>query len=876
MATRGPDSPRIHLRQSESSSNDSSDSEPISSQRTASFGSSTVSETSSRSSFPEAAPPEEQEHAKQTSKRLVDRAAAFVASRSRLVSIASSSSDESHSSTPATQSRKKRIASISKLRSNNREKFSEWTNLDDPKSLGSTVFKNITGTTTQFLSDVERKYLQETMLEHIEPLIGRGEPETEASKLIERVIVEESLATQLLPNLNGLIKSQSSSSTPCPIVLTKLTYPQGANSDGDIQAKAIQAQAKAILEKLRIIFPEVMSTLRTQYFEALHSGSPTEQSAAYDRLQVNLLTAKGKILRCNQLIVLDENSSEFTKLLKKDLDLIVKKLNQELELLNTLQAQDYRVEDNYIHGAKSVLDPAWALIQSERFPTKPKKDVKAFKTFVKTKREELSKLDRDKIRPSIIRDLRLLQEECYELAKNIKMKPVEKPAAQASKEEKELEGESNKLRTILKADVQAWRSEHGWQPTSFLVPVRQGLKTALYTIDVRTVESMFGRQGGVPSTAQHVTDKPCNALVHTVRSTVTNTPVDNCIRSAVLTPYMEDNEDKRTKGTTERARQEIVAGLLNQFDGDAEALEKFCGTEAHAANIEVLLNSYLTTDKARSYLHIHDNELKMHVTTCEALQALTSNGGHPTQITFEDKHGNMRTIYVRPKLAVTCCGSNGIALKWGELTRPWHVADIYNRDAVLEMTGSEFPDDDIEGWVGERLNQFESTYRCEHPNRERIIRAVNEWRTIILLDEHHEAKNDTFKGTNPPDEILNLLRTDNAAVAACMREHPPTEDDAARAPRVLNPIVIRFCKSGKDRTGAGVASISRRMAEADMTGRNTISEPSFTEDRQFNAQAFAMSMQMLIQLWNGAMGYKTDGEKNLIGPTLHAARKHSQ
>ena len=191
------------------------------------------------------------------------------------------------------------------------------------------------------------------------------------------------------------------------------------------------------------------------------------------------------------------------------------------------------------------------------------------------------------------------------------------------------------------------------------------------------------------------------------------------------------------------------------------------------------------------------------------------------------------------------------------------------------MTGSEFPGEPPGGWVQDRLNKFESVYGYPHPNESAILHDVNEWRSIILTKEHHQADYDTFKGTNYPARICNLLRHDNAAVKAFLKEHPSQEADYD-PDQELDVIVIRFCKSGKDRTGAGVASASRMMAEYDATALTTVSEPSLTEDRRFNAQGFAMTMQPTIQMWNGAMGYKTDGERELLGEVIHEARKYSQ
>ena len=797
---------------------------------------------------------------------LVGRAARFFGGSQYLRphSASSSSSDISDASETlpdpskeiSQKVRRSAIRIYEARRKENRAMFKAWVDLSSPSSIGFNIFKSAAGIPPDKLSPVERTYLQEEMLRQIEPLINRADPCEAIMERMKQVVQTQTLSSQLMPAMDNWWKHQRGKAVS-PLVLTY--------SFASVLDDPDNAMAKEVWAKVQENLPEVISQLRVQYYERLHTGTVAQQQRAYDQLKFELIRLKSKIAAQNEKLNITENSSAFARAMKEDLDALLIHLDDEKKLINIMHAQDYRLDSFYKEGARSVLEPAMALIRSPRYP-KESKHAKAFKEFVETKYAELTQLSEAEIHPDIIADLRILENKCMELAEKVQLETV-------SRDKKK-----EKLKKVLKADIQSWRSTHGWTPLTMIVPVRHGIRTVGYVTTINPLEGIFGRPGGVPSTAQDVLDRPCNAMQHVLYQPDGKTRLDSCIRSAVPDPYMEADPEQRKKGARIRAEQEIIGGLLEQFDNDAEKLEAFCNTSENAAEIDVLIQSYLTTDKFRSKFHVHDDELNMHINACDAFESLIHEDGSPTRLSFRDKQGVKRTIFIKPRMAVTCCGANSIALsKAQHIARPWQVADGYNRHAVRTLTGSELPDADIGGWFGERLNRYESIYHRPHPNLEDIRSEIEEWRACVLLDEHHKADYDTFKVSNFPAHVFDLLRDDNPAVKADIASHPALEDNpTVEAGSQLNPVMIRFCKSGKDRTGAGLASMSRFTTEYDRMRLPTICEPSFCADRQFNAQACAMVLHPLVQLWNGAMGYKNDGDKHLLGKELHEARKYSR
>lgn len=408
------------------------------------------------------------------------------------------------------------------------------------------------------------------------------------------------------------------------------------------------------------------------------------------------------------------------------------------------------------------------------------------------------------------------------------------------------------------------RSKNGWEPIERTIPVRHGLETRLYQNKLTPAGQLLGyKGGGGPSTGQKVIDKPCNAWVCEERSPEGNL-TSRYVRSAVPDPYNAEGSD-RVNGGFRRAELQYVAGLLSEYGGDAELLERRFGKESQAFTPRILMESFLTTDQFRSKSGISDDELQMNARAYDNFATLCK-GGEPHRIDFTDAQGQSRSIYInKPEVALISCGSNFLALnRWVQhFTRSWGTADPFNQDAVSQMLGESGPGAKLGGWVGEYLQDYQSRHNGPHPRINQIQKLADEWRATVQLKEHHTARLDTFKLVNPADAIWELIR-DPATLS----------EGQVPLPEAMVPVVrVKFCKSGKDRTGAGCSSADRYRRELDTIGRVPVGEPVLTQDRRFNAQAGAITSQLEAQLANGYMGYKTNGESSLLGETIDKARR---
>lgn len=274
---------------------------------------------------------------------------------------------------------------------------------------------------------------------------------------------------------------------------------------------------------------------------------------------------------------------------------------------------------------------------------------------------------------------------------------------------------------------------------------------------------------------------------------------------------------------------QIAGALLAEFDGNADLLVQTYGNKRQPVELHIMLESFLTTDQFRAKTGIHDNEVDMNARAHQNFASLTMPDGSPRPIVFPDASGKMRVIYIKkPEVTLISCGSDALALNptIQFFTRSWPTADAFDHDAVSKVLGDPNPGAELGGWVGEYLADYQDKHGAPHPNQKDIRDLADEWRSVVLFGEHHTAERDTFKLLNPVDLMAQLLRDPESL-----------GEGAVPAPGSKLPILcFKFCKSGKDRTGAGTASSDRYSHEHDMTSRVTVSEPGLTQDRRYNAQ----------------------------------------
>ena len=720
-----------------------------------------------------------------------------------------------------------RAEAFQKVRQKNRERADRNSNLSDPDSLGSRAFYAATGVSASELSAIEKEILQDELRGYLESKINKGEPSPPLlSKELVFVIKESMPALQLTPRTSAYMKRQHGRSSYAHCV---------RQMSGSLAPELLKSQAAAFGGAVQ----GTMSQLRIPVFDKLFKGaSAEEQAQAYERLQEG---AKNTLDSLESLKKQLENTSDHDLVfyMLEDIETMIGLIEEQQQMLHVLRKQDFRNGRNYIDGARVLLSTAEKIFDPDKVNGKYREAATAARDAATTQLQKLDSILPDQLRPNIIGDLKQLEKSLLEAAGKC---GVAKP---------------------FKEELRGARSKEGWETLESLVPVRRGAVTRLYRNKAVPLGVMMGEPGtGVPSTCQDVTDKPCNAFVCESRAP-DGRLTSRYMRSAVPDPYKAKNH--RQEGGQRRGELQIAAALLAEYGGDADRLEKAYGTEEQAAELHILLESFLTTDQFRARTHIHDNEVEMNARAHESFANLSNPDGSPRPVSFTDANGKLRTIYIKkPEVALISCGSNALALnrRIQIFTRSWPTADAFNHDAVNRVLGEPTPGARLGGWVGDYLADYQDRHGHPHPNWGKIHELAEEWRSVILFNEHHTAELDTFKLVNPADLMVQLLREPESLKEGAV------PDSGSRLP-ILR---FKFCKSGKDRTGAGAASGDRYSQEFDMTNRVSVAEPGLTADRRFNAQAAALTNQLYVQLKNGNMGYKNDGEAKLLGETVHKAR----
>ncbi len=810
-----------------------------------------------------------------------------------------------------------------KRRSENRSKLAEMSDLKTPGSRGVEFFKATTGLKDPQFAFMEHEldFLQDEMRRQLEPHINRDDFEVKALTILPKVIAKGGLGSQLLPELDQWHRERTGNPN-APMILSQLSPPAELVTVSpelaaqDPEQVAQKAELKVLWAQLQHEFKSAIPALRTCYFdEILKEGTMEEQVGAYDRLERGIQDRvdrlKSLITELKRLSVAVQDQSGFMAALEQGAEGVVAKLESQQETLEVYKRSDFRYQQAFIEEMALTMASVETFLKSDLVKDisqdlKPKsKQAKALKELGDYIKSFQLPKNPQELSPTIVADMKLIKEWCLDKVEE----------AGTTKEQKKA------LKHALKDQLRDDRMQLSWESVVEEIPARAGLHQELFESSNEPVEAMFGRVGSVPSTAQGVEDKPCNAWGHKLRSIGGRGILNKCLRSAVPTPYelkkekgVKDTERakelakaRRENAAAERARQQLISNLLLEFDGSAEKLEEALGTPDKAAECPMMVISYLTTDKTRHRTGKHDDEFTMQLEAVKGFGELTTKKGELRELAFTDKEGKPRKIFLKPKLAPVACACNDLALTALKYVMfPWELADKLNQSSVEDVTGSELPEEPVGGWAGEYLADYELKYKRPHPHTELVENLVNEWRIMLLLEEQHEAQNDTFKPANFPAAIAMLLREDNPfvmddidrALRARSRERldtiteeptdevqndqSPTDSISSLSgtePEVVPyrlPIqVFGFCKSGKDRTGAGMGSLDRFLVEIYLNHLTAIGEPVPTLDRRFNAQNFALFVQMKIQHKNGAMGYKTNGEDNLVGSTVKKARKHS-
>ncbi|MGI9278681.1 MAG: inositol phosphate phosphatase SopB [Endozoicomonas sp.] len=758
-----------------------------------------------------------------------------------------------------------------KLRSENRKKIDAMVDLKNPASLGATLFQAITKQDPRLaLLEFEAEYLQEEMCQHLEPHINRPDFDSWAASALTKVIKGGGIASGFFPKLDQWHRAHSRNSE-IPMSLSKLSIPKELENP-PVELKMCWANTHQLLKGM-------IPVLRTNYFEELlKEGTEDEQKNAYVRLRANLqghISSVDQQLLTLRSLAVGIDQTGFVSALEETLEGLKEHLLQQQDVVDIFERQDFRYQGDYISDMALTLGSVDTFLKSNAVKqikpsTKEGKAIKALKEF--TSKVEIP-TDPRELRPTIVADLKTAKDHMAECA--------------------EAAGLKHKYKKQLTED----RMQMAWPTIIQTIPARLGSRTALVESWNQPLEETFGRPGCVPSTAQNVADRPCNAWGHTLQPHDGKGTLVKFVRSAVPTPY-ELKKGKSTKqsgatektklqwqeqrlvGAREKAKQQLIDGLLMEVGGDVGQLEAICGKPEKAAICPMLPISYLTTDLTRHYSGKHDDEFTMHLEALAGFTALISKPDEIKEIEFKDKNGQQRKIYLKPSVAPVSCACNSLAFKFDAVTFPWGLSDDLNRLSVEDVTGSELPEDPIGGWAGEYLEAFERKHKRPHPLTEDIKKLVDEWRIMLLLEEHHSQGNDTFKAGDFPAAISLMLREDHPLViediekATELQDVDLTDVDAVSDEPYRFPIqLFLFCKSGKDRTGAGSAALDRFMTEHYLSKLTSVVEPLFSKDRLYNAQNFSIFVQLKIQYLNGALAYKTGGEQ--VGETVSKGRKHS-
>ena len=749
---------------------------------------------------------------------------------------------------------------LKKSREKNRKRLEKEVDLSSPSSIATNAFTIVTGTPPHKLSPLEKEVLQDEFRSMLEEHVNEKAPNyAELSKSMVQVVRKHSPVRQLTPNMSDYFDG-----------LNRKVF-----SSSQMRSVQVELSCDSFVKMMGGAADEIIKQLRTPLFDRLFEGTTgVEQEDAYREIEGEIESHQKMLTQLEEQINRHDNDHPlFTRMLG-DIQVMRTKLESQRSLLSTLRLQDFRGQQNYQSAAVISLEAFIDLLRTEKQAGNIKEPVTEEAARLSAKLECIRVLSSDQLRPNIVGDLINLEKELEALAHKFGISKVFKKA-------------------MVKA-----RSERGWEPIVRMVPVRHGLETRLYRNTMMPMGMLLGYPGGVPSTGQGVIDKPCNGWLVEERSPEGRL-TSRYVRSAVPDPYKAEGGD-RVVGGHRRAELEYVTGLLSEYGGNADLLERRFGTEAKAFTPRIVLESYLTTDQFRNRTHLSDNEVEMNARAYDNFATIadesedgekyeriefTDNQGikrvtfvksrpgeagvsvpEPHRLEFTDAQGRPRAIYInKPKVALISCGSNFLALNLfvQVFTRSWNTADSFTQDAITQTLGKPEVGAELEGWVGEYLEDYQRRYGRAHPQLPRIQQLADEWRATVQLKEHHTAKVDTFKLINPSDAIWELIRDPNTL----MEGQVPAED-------AMVPVVrIRFCKSGKDRTGAGCASADRYRRELDTTGRVSVGEGKVTEDRMFNSQSGAITSQLEAQLANGYMGYKTNGEAKRLGEKVDKARR---
>lgn len=747
---------------------------------------------------------------------------------------------------------------LKKTREKNRKRLEKEIDFSSPNSIATNIFTAVTGDLPGKLSPVDKEMLRDEFRSILEEHVNEMAPDYAAlSGRMMQAVREHSPVRQLTPNMSGYFDALHRKVFCC----------------GQMREVRVEPDCDSLVKMMAGAVEGVAKQLRIPLFDRLFEGvTGVEQDETYRKIEAETDANQKMLTQLEEQINRLDNDHSLFGIMLSDIKVMRDKLEHQKLLLNTLRSQDFRGQQNYQSAAEISLSAVIDLLRTEKQAGHIRESVAEDAAFLDAQLQGIRALSSDQLRPNIVGDL-------------IKL-------------EKQLEAVAHKFgisKAFKKAMVKA-RSEKGWEPIVRMVPVRHGLETRLYESKMTPVGMLLGYSGGVPSTGQDVIDKPCNGWVCEERSPEGRL-TSRYVRSAVPDPYNAE-AGERVIGGHRRAALEYVAGLLSEYGGDADLLEQRFGTEDKAFTPKIALESYLTTDQFRRRTGLSDNELEMNARAYDNFATMADDHGDndkftrveftdeqgrqrityvnkvgdgdvnvkPHRLEFTDAQGRPRAIYIKkPEVILISCGSNFLALNpfVQMFTRSWNTADPFTRDAVVRALGKPEAGAGLQGWVGEYLDDYQKRNGRKHPETARIQQLADEWRAMVQLKEHHTAKVDTFKLVNPSDAIWELLRDPGTL----MEGQVPQEG-------VIVPVVrVRFCKSGKDRTGAGCASADRYRRELDTTGRVPVSEGVVTQDRKFNSQAGAVTSQLEAQLANGYMGYKTNGEARRLGDNVDKARR---
>ena len=751
------------------------------------------------------------------------------------------------------------------LRSKRREQIIKQADLASPKSKAAEVFKLLAGKpAAETMTEPEARYLTDKIIKHLESDTLDADFDAKMMGTISRVIDKECILADAAPELDKWLRTHSKSSH-------KRFSVSHLKLNEEMKVPDDKKGLSMVLAGFDKCLENCTATLRVNYLEELlQSGTAEEQLKAYENQRERLIkeseTVSTYCTMLNEYSTGVDDKSGLIPCVNQTLKGMEEKLKFQLTVLDSLKKADFRYQRYFVEEAVVLCSATANVLGSKeaKSVTDPEKLACLEQLRVLAEQTGISlPKNLDELRPRIVADLMELQKQFKKLAKGAGLK--------------------HQFDRVLTDH----RMAGNWPELVEDIPVRTGLKTQLFRSTNTPHETIVGEVGAVPSTAQDVTHKPCNGWVHSLSPVDGEGRLNKCYRSAVPTPYKVKNTEQRMQGAEKRSEKQLLDSLLMEFDGDADKLEAFCGTPENAAECPMLGISYLTMDWIRNATGIHDDELGMAQDAASGFNKLVTSNTEIKPLTFIDKEGKARSIFLKPEMAMISCGCNDLALSGLKyFTFPWGPADAFNQDSIETMTGSDVPEDPIEGWVGTSLDHYRTKYDRPHPNEKDVRKKVEEWRAMMLLEEHHSAHADSFKAANYPGHIAAMLREDHPTVlkdlTAMKAERQRREQagepvaELGNVPRRFPIQVFAFCKSGKDRTGAGMASLDRVVAEHYMDGLTTVSEPVINKDRMNNAQNFAIVIQAYLQWLNGAMGSKTNGEDNLLGKVVCKARKHSK